>query len=190
MTGGTPVQQLPIITQGITIILTPSSRDEVPTYWRWICDPDVNATLSDTGACVTIENEYTWYDENIAHPREDLVHVDVRERATARLVGNGELFDIDHVNGTAELGILIGEKDCWGRGYGTQAVALLTQYGFQVLGLANILLRCNDFNARALAAYRTVGFHEIGRRRKSVLISGRRTDEILMDLLPEEACLP
>ena len=180
------MDQLPIIIQGTMIILTPSSRDEVPTYWRWICDPDVNVTLADAGACVTIENEYAWYDENVAHPREDLVHLDVRERATTRLIGNGELFDIDHLNGTAELGIVIGAKDCWGRGYGTQAVALLATYGFRTLGLANILLRCDAFNVRALAAYRTVGFHEIGRRRRSILKSGQRSDEILMDLLPDE----
>lgn len=180
------MDQLPVIMRGTRVILTPSCRDEVPTYWKWICDPDVNETLADIGACVTVENEYTWYDENVAHPRGDLVHVDVRERATMRLIGNGELFDIDHGNGTAELGILIGARDCWGRGYGTEAVALLAQYGFQVLGLANIQLRLDDLNVRALAAYRTVGFHEIGRRRTSVLKSGQRHDEILMDLLPGE----
>jgi RimJ/RimL family protein N-acetyltransferase len=185
-TGGTQVDQPPVIMRGTRVILTPSCRDEVPTYWKWICDPDVNETLADIGACVTVENEYTWYDENIAHPREDLVHLDVREGATMRLIGNGELFDIDHGNGTAELGILIGAKDCWGKGYGTEAVALLAQYGFQVLGLVNIQLRCDDFNVRALAAYRTVGFREIGRRRKSALKGGQRHDEILMDLLPNE----
>ncbi|MHB8070359.1 MAG: GNAT family N-acetyltransferase [Candidatus Cryosericum sp.] len=189
-TGDRHVDHLPVIMRGMKVMLTPACRDEVPTYWKWICDPEVNVTLADTGACVTVENEYTWYDENLAAPREDYVHVDVRETATFRLVGNGELFDIDHGNGTAELGILIGEKDCWGRGYGTEAVALLAQYGFQVLNLANILLRLDDFNVHGLAAYLKVGFHEIGRRRASVLKDGRRNDEILMDLQPGELWMP
>lgn len=180
----------PVIMQGTKVMLTPACRDEVPTYWKWICDPEVNVTLADTGACVTVENEYTWYDENLAAPRDDYVHVDVREAATFRLVGNAELFDIDHTNGTAELGILIGEKDCWDRGYGTEAVALLAQYGFQILNLANIQLCLDDFNTRGLAAYRRVGFREIGRRRSAILKNGQRHDEILMDLEPGDLRMP
>jgi len=41
---------LPIIVQGPTVVLTPPERENVPTYWRWICDPEANAGLVDSGA--------------------------------------------------------------------------------------------------------------------------------------------
>jgi len=179
-----------VIAQGKKIFLTPPCRDFVPTYWKWVCDPEVNATLADAGACVTIENEYIWYDENVACPRDDYVRVDIRETAAFELVGSAELFSVDRAAGCAELGILIGEKECWGRGYGTEAVALLARYGFVTLNLASILLRLDDFNMRGFAAYRRVGFREVGRRRSAVLKDGIRHDEILMDLLPADLVMP
>jgi len=57
----------------------------VPTYWHWICDPEVNAGLVDTGACVTIENEYDWYDRRVAKASPESVNFDIHERNGMRL---------------------------------------------------------------------------------------------------------
>ncbi|MDO9099123.1 MAG: GNAT family protein [Caldisericota bacterium] len=184
------MDDLPIIVRGTKVVLTPARREDVPTYWKWICDPEVNRTLSDIGACVTIENEYSWYDDRLAKPSPDLFHVDVHLAEGFRLIGNGELFDINQMDGTAELGILIGEKDCWGHGCGTEAVALIAKYGFDILHLHNIMLRAAAYNTRGLAAYRTVGFREIGRRRGVDVLERERFDEVLMDLLADELKMP
>ena len=179
---------LPIIVQGTAVVLTPQQRENVPTYWHWICDPEVNAGLVDTGACVTIENEYDWYDRSVAKASPESVNFDIHERNGMRLVGDCGIFDIDRVAGTAECGILIGEKDCWNRGYGTETMVLLAQYAFDTLGLCNLMLHVYDFNTRAIAAYRRAGFHEAGRRRH-IRHGGQLVDEIIMDILPGEVAI-
>ncbi|HOV50279.1 MAG TPA: GNAT family N-acetyltransferase [Candidatus Cryosericum sp.] len=176
---------LPIIVQGPTVVLTPPERENVPTYWRWICDPEANAGLADSGACVTIENEYDWYDSRVAKASPESVNFEMHERNGMRLIGNCGIFDIDRAAGTAECGILIGEKDCWNHGYGTETMVLLARYAFDTLGLSNLMLRVYDFNEHALAAYRRAGFHEVGRRRR-IRHGGRLVDEIIMDILPGE----
>ena len=74
----------------------------------------------------------------------------------------------------AKFGILIGEKDCWGKGYGTETALLMLDYGFTGLGLHNIMLRTDSFNERGVGAYLRAGFREIGRRREAVRVAGRR----------------
>ncbi|HWQ21756.1 MAG TPA: GNAT family protein [Clostridia bacterium] len=176
---------LPVITKGTRVVLTPQRRENVPTYWKWICDPEVNAGLTDAGACVSVENEYEWYDNNVAKATESSVNFDIHEVDGMRLVGDCALFDIDHAAGTAEVGLIIGEKDCWNHGYAAEAASLLARYAFDVRGLISVILHVYDFNERAIAAYRKAGFREIGRRR-NVRHGSRIVQEIIMDIVPGE----
>jgi len=84
------------------------------------------------------------------------------------------------------LGIAIGEKAYWNKGYGQDATKLLLDYGFNLLNLNNIMLGVFSFNERAVNCYRKVGFKEIGRRRQARIIGGKKFDVILMDILAEE----
>jgi len=83
-------------------------------------------------------------------------------------IGTTELYDVRGAQGT--LGIIIGERSHWARGYGPEAMHALLGYAFDVLGLD--LVRLNTFgdNLRAQAAFRKVGFHEVERRTEA---SGR-----------------
>ena len=90
-----------------------------------------------------------------------------------------------HFN-SSEFGLLIGEKECWGKGYGTETTRLMLDYGFTCLNLHNIMLRAYSFNERGLRAYRRAGFQEIGRRREAIRLAGRVHDEVLMDCLATE----
>jgi RimJ/RimL family protein N-acetyltransferase len=179
------MDDLPIIVRGTKVALTPRQRENVPMYWKWICDPEVNTGLTDVGACVSIENEYEWYDNNVAKAGAGSVNFDIHEANGMRLVGDCALFDIDHAAGTAELGLIVGEKDCWNRGYAAETVALLARYAFDVLGLGSVILHVYDFNERAVAAYRKAGFREVGRRR-DVHLGARVVQEIIMDIVPGE----
>ncbi len=110
----------------------------------------------------------------------------VYERATMRLIGLVALRDIDHWRRTAEMGIMIGEKDCWDKGYGTETLYLLLDYAFSVLGLHNVMLSTAGYNERALYTYRRVGFREIGRRREVCYIGAKFYDAVYMDCLSTE----
>ncbi len=103
-----------------------------------------------------------------------------------KLIGRCGLFSVDHINQMAMLGIVIGENDHWGNGFGTEATRLLLDYGFNLLNLHSIMLGAISFNERAINCYRRVGFKEIGRRRQARLLAGRRYDAVFMDILADE----
>jgi RimJ/RimL family protein N-acetyltransferase len=96
------------------------------------------------------------------------------------------LFDINHIDRCAMMGIGIGEKNYWGKGYGQEALNLILDYGFNLLNLNNIMLGTFEFNQRSISAYKKVGFKEIGRRRQGMIIAGKKYDVIFMDLLAVE----
>ena len=75
----------------------------------------------------------------------------------------------------------------WGCGYGTEALTLLLDYGFNILSLRSVMLGVFSFNEQAIECYRKVGFREIGRRRQCRLVGGGQWhDGVLMDILSEE----
>ena len=125
-----------------------------------------------------------WYESASGDPSQ--TPFDIFERATLRPIGNAALLHIDHQHGTAEYGIFIGERDCWDKGYGTEATRLMLDYGFRVVGLHNIMLRVYSDNPRALRAYQKAGFAEMGRRREARRTGRTRVDVIYMDCLASE----
>ena len=96
------------------------------------------------------------------------------------LIGDAGLFRFDQRNGTAELGIGIGDRAYWGRGYGREAVRLLVDYGFQMHNLRKIWLETHGSNERAIRSYSAAGFVEEGRQREHVWSGGRYEDIVLM----------
>lgn len=103
-----------------------------------------------------------------------------------KFIGQCSLFNFDHVAHTCELGIAIGDKEYWGRGYGREAVALLIDYGFRHHNLHRIFLRVNGRNERAIKAYQACGFIEEGRLRQHVWSNGRYDDLLYMGIISGE----
>lgn len=166
-----------------TVGLGPMRRDLIPTYQRWINDVEV-ARFVGFFLPMTDEEEERWYDAIVRE--ENSVHFTIYEMADRQPIGTIGLHDINHRHGRAELGVAIGDAAQHGKGYGTEAVRLICDYGFNGIGLTNIMLRLIAFNERALRAYAKAGFREFGRRRRSDLVAGQRFDEIYMDLLADE----
>ena len=106
--------------------------------------------------------------------------------ADGKCIGQCALFGVDGVARTAELGITIGDKDYWGRGYGREAVALLVDYGFRHHNLHRIHLKVHAANERAHRCYRACGFVEEGRLRNHVWSNGAYDDLMVMGILRSE----
>jgi len=96
------------------------------------------------------------------------------------------LNDIDNIRRTATLGIFIGEDENRSKGYGTEVLKLLLDYGFNYMNLHSIKLTVFDFNERALRCYKKCGFKETGRHRENRFINGKYYDTISMDILENE----
>ncbi|OGO21610.1 MAG: hypothetical protein A2Y54_10200 [Chloroflexi bacterium RBG_16_51_16] len=84
------------------------------------------------------------------------------------------------------IGIAIGDRDRWGKGFGTDAIRLLVQYAFLELNLRRVTLGVNAYNARAIRSYEKVGFVREGVFRGDVKRENQRFDSLMMGLLHEE----
>jgi RimJ/RimL family protein N-acetyltransferase len=102
--------------------------------------------------------------------------------ADGQLIGDCGLHSVDQRSGVAELGIGIGDRAYWGRGYGREAVALLVDYGFRMHNLRKIWLTTYRSNERALRSYRAAGFVEEGCQRAHVWSAGGYEDLVSMAL--------
>ncbi len=100
--------------------------------------------------------------------------------ADQHLIGFCGLHGRDPIAGTAELGITIGDKAYWGKGYGREAIRLLLDYGFGLLNLRRVYLRVHARNERAIRAYRACSFVEEGRLRQHVWSNGVYDDLVYM----------
>jgi RimJ/RimL family protein N-acetyltransferase len=128
----------------------------------------------------TIEAERDWVlsagDNNFA----------IITREDDRLIGNCGFVTTDEVQRKAEVGIVIGEKDYLGKGYGTEAMNLLLDFGFNIRNLHSIRLLVYSYNERAIKCYEKCGFKAIGRHREAIRINGEYFDEVRMDILEDE----
>ena len=164
--------------------LSPLTPEDAERSTQWDNDLEVALPLGDEAWTPTgLEGTR----EQIAEALRQHAHLfGIVDLASDELIGRCVLFQVDHVNRSAMMGIVIGEKGYWGQGYGREAIRLLLDYAFNLLNLNSIMLGTFSFNERALRCYRAVGFREIGRRRQARIVGDRRYDAVFMDILADE----
>jgi diamine N-acetyltransferase len=172
-----------LLIAGERAALGPLRRDLAETYGRWVNHAEVRFGLGHLGIA-SPQSEETWLDEQLkaAAEREPTTAAftiyDLSDRAP---VGTASLFKISHLQGTANFGIMLGERR--NKGLGGEATRLTLDWGFHVLGLQNVLLEALAWNAAAIRAYEKAGFRRIGVRRQAAMSRGERCDVVLMDAL-------
>ena len=164
------------------IYLSPRTVDDAEQYTNWINDFETTDYLGRSNQIMTIEKEKEFLEKHIA----DEATFNIVTLNEDKLIGSISLENIDHTNRRATLGIFIGDREEREKGYGTEAIRLILDYGFNYLNLNNINLDVMEFNDRAIACYKKCGFKEIGRRRKSEFLDGKYYDRVSMDILNEE----
>jgi RimJ/RimL family protein N-acetyltransferase len=107
-------------------------------------------------------------------------------QADDRPVGSIDLHDVDLRNGSASLGIAIGDPDDTGEGYGTDALQALIAFAFGQLRLERVELDVYDFNDRARRVYERIGFVLEGTLRHALYRDGAFHDVHRMAILRDE----
>lgn len=144
------------------ISLRPIRISDAEVCFRWVSDPDVHRFLGLLQPARTVEQERAWIAGILAdkeHQRGFIV-----EDEEGRPIGTCGLRGIDSEAGSAFLGIMIGEKGLWDKGYGTDATSRLLEYAFHDLGLREVRLSCHRGNRRALRCYEKAGFRPSTRK--------------------------
>lgn len=167
---------------GKNIYLSPRTVDDAEQFTEWVNDFRTTDYLGMSGKIMTLEKEKEFLEKHIG----DEATFNIVTLDEDKLIGSISLENIDHFNRRGTLGIFIGDIEEREKGYGTEAIRLILDYGFNYLNLNNIKLDVMEFNERAIACYKKCGFKEIGRRRKSEFLDGKYYDRISMDILKEE----
>ena len=168
---------------GDNIYLSPISVDDVEQYAEMVNDIKVSVGLGYLSYTNIIDFE---------SEKEFLISVKKEKMFAVRLLENDELLgnigfnSLDIINRNGALGVLIGNPKYQRKGYGTEALKLILDYGFSFLNLRNISLSVFEYNEAAYNLYKKAGFKEVGRLRKAVEIMGKTYDVIIMDMLKEE----
>jgi RimJ/RimL family protein N-acetyltransferase len=120
----------------------------------------------------------------VHEPSADSAHFSVVERTTGELLGAALLWGIDPHNRSAHIGISL-RPQCCGKGFGTDALGVLCDYGFVTLGLHRLQLETLSDNLAMVGAARAAGFSHEGTASESAWVSGQFHDDVLYGLLAE-----
>jgi RimJ/RimL family protein N-acetyltransferase len=146
---------------GLKVCLTPKSIADARRDYKWQKDAEL---MEFSGNLPLKESflEYLAQSVSAYSPKSDLEMFAIRTLPDNRHIGNCALYQIDRGAGEAQLGITLGQRECWGKGYGQDAVRVLAAYAFSELGMRRLLLKTLQDNHRAKRCFEKAGFKTCG----------------------------
>lgn len=164
-----PVQRPPDL-RGQSVTLRPYAAGfdeaELRALYRWSRDQGIVQLSGGRTLDVTFERFRELFEDQLHRHNTSHEQLFAVLDAAGRIIGRAGLFAIDPRKGRAELGIVIGDRDAWGMGYGRDTVRTLSAFGLDVLGLDRIVLYTYPENERAQRAFAAVGFRPVRRVRR------------------------
>lgn len=167
--------------QGSLVRLVPPSEEMISQFLRWFADMEVTRYL-------TLQNppstrmEEEWLDR-AARSESDVLWAIT---ADGRTIGTIGIHAIDWRHRQAQTGTVIGEKECWHRGYASEAMRLRTRYAFEELNLVKLTTRVFAENVGSIRALEKAGYRQCGLARRDAYMHGRWHDSWMGELLREE----
>lgn len=169
--------------EGEHIFLRPIGLADSELYYRTLFDPDVRR-LTGTQSYFTREQINRYIENKSKDSSSILLLISLFE--PEEVIGDIALQDIDPVNRSANLRLAINHGEHQGKGYGSEAIKLMLEYGFGVLHLHRIELNVYSYNERAKHVYAKLGFKEEGIQRDVLYYDHAYHDSIMMSMLEEE----
>jgi len=169
--------------EGQLVNLRPIEREDLPTLKEWMNDRETTRLLGGARFPPSIAEQERWYAEVLDNKEGRIFAIATKDGVLIGDVG------LRHMGGRAhngELGIVLGNKDYWGKGYGTDAILTLLDYAFRDMNLDCVYLGTAEHNKRAFRCYEKCGFKFEGRLRRRFFSAGRYWDMLSMSILREE----
>ncbi len=162
--------------------LRPFSKSDIPTMTRWINSPEVRQFVA-TDEPRTEQYEEAWYNKLGSDKDNIVVCVETKDGIPIGIMG---LHKINWVHRVATTGAILGEKEYWGKGYGTDAKLMLLHYAFNRKNLRKVKSAVFSFNERSLRYSLRCGYKEEGRLRREVERDGQLHDVIQLAVFRED----
>lgn len=181
-------KERPIFQGDLVYLTAPDPEQDAGLLARWMRDSEfVRMMNTDPAKLLSIDKHKEWLEKNLVEEqRSDELFFLIRTLQEENTIGLIGLDGIRWVHGDAWVGIGLGERDYWGKGYGTDAMLVLQRYAFEELNLHWLSLTVFDYNQRAVRSYEKSGFIVEGRARQYLNREGQRYDMVFMGILREE----
>lgn len=171
---------------GERVRLRAIERDDLPRFTSWLNDADVRRNLL-VYYPISMPQEENWFDSILKESvDEQPLCIDVKSGRSWEHAGNISFMRFNQHDRSAEIGIFIGRKDFWNKGYGCEAMRLMVAHGFNNINLNRIYLTVFETNPAGIRCYEKVGFKHEGRMREARYHEGRYIDMLLMSILKSE----
>lgn len=167
------------------VIIRPVERDDLELIQKWYNDDEVMHWASGARPDMMVSMDFleeVWFEESFT---DYLVRMMI-ETKDGKPIGIIGFRGLDQQERRCRMLIFIGEKDFWGKGYGTDAIKGFLRFLFKRWNLNRVEADTWDGNQRAVEAYKKCGFKEEGRLRKARYVDGEYKDEIILGILKEE----
>jgi RimJ/RimL family protein N-acetyltransferase len=152
--------------------------DASEAYAAWLNDPEVNKFLETKSATQSSVLDFI-EQRNL---QSDVLLFGIFVNETNHHIGTVKLDNIDSNRGSAMLAIMVGDKQYWGKGYGTEAMQILIDFAHKTLDIKKIELGVISENFAAINAYVKLGFQETKREKDTVRYGSDVYDHITMCL--------
>jgi len=168
---------------GKRVYLRPFGRDDLPYIQKWSNDAELRRLIGEVAPMGRAETE-KWYGELLAD--KDRIWFVIVLKKDGRVIGEAGLLRMFRPWRNTDMTIIIGEKDAWGKGYGTEVGHLLLDYAFRRLRFHRISIGVVGFNKRALKFWESLGFKKEGVERDEYYYDNEYSDGIMMSILETE----
>lgn len=171
---------------GERIMLREYKKEDLMEIRKWVNNANIVDNLSDIFICPVPFNSTESFLNSVLESKDDSKNFVIADKKTESYIGQIDLRNINWKNRVAEIGIVIGDEEKLGKGYGSEAIKLLQEFSFERLNLNRLQLTVHDYNKRAFNCYKKCGFKQEGRLRQSFYKDGKYTDMIYMGILKSE----
>ena len=173
---------------GELVRLSAMDADEISkAYSRWSRDSEYRRLL-DSGAARIFSQKASkkWLEKDMDEQSVNQHWFSIHKLDDDTLLGDVGLYVDGWPARDVSIGIGIGERDFWGKGFGTDAMKVILRYAFTEIDMRRVTLDVFEFNPRAIRSYEKAGFRLEGRMRKALNKEGKRWDMLFMGILHEE----
>ena len=165
------------------VYLRPFSKSDLPYIQKWSNDPEIRRLTGEVSTMSHAEAE-KFYRE--LRPDKDRIWFVIVLKKGNRVIGEAGLLRMFKPWRCTDMSIIIGEKDAWGKGYGTEAGHLLLNYTFKRLGFHRVSVGVVGFNERAIRFWEGLGFKKEGVQRDGYYCDNKYSNFVMMSILEDE----
>ncbi|RPJ41571.1 MAG: N-acetyltransferase, partial [Chloroflexi bacterium] len=168
---------------GQRVILRPVEASDAALMHKWMNDPEIRYLTGEVMPSTLADTED--YIQKL-RGSSDRVWFIIALKETGRAIGETGLLRMFHPWRTTDLSIILGEKDAWSQGYGTEVINLMLDFAFGYLNFHRVSIGVVEFNEKALRFYEKIGFKKEGIQRDGYFYNHCYSDFVMMSILEEE----